>query len=111
MWSYMGWCHQCCEWLLKKIENKKKLESNMDPLSRIFSVCNQRRWKVRQRDQILVHTPNSTFSVSPYLSMKHVSGDEYVSLKAIRDISVLALDQMYYPVTLDELYSMENYPS
>ena len=83
----------------------------MDPLSRIFSVCNQRRWKVRQYDQILVHTPSSTFSVSPYLYMKHVSGDEYTSLKAIRDLSVLALDKMYYPVTFDELYSMEDYPN
>jgi hypothetical protein len=83
----------------------------MDPLSRIFSVCNQRRWKVRQQDQILVHTPQSTFSVSPSLTMKHVSGDEYASLKAIRDVSVLALDKMYYPVTFDELYSMEDYPN
>ena len=83
----------------------------MDSLSRIFSVCNKRRWKVRQHDQILIHTPNSTFSVSSCLSMKHVSGDEYASLKAIRDLSVLALDKMYYPVTFDELYSMESCPS
>ena len=51
----------------------------MDPLSRIFSVCNQRRWKVRQYGKILVHTQNSTFSISPFLSMKHESGDEYAS--------------------------------
>jgi hypothetical protein len=43
--------------------------------------------------------------------MKHISGDEYASLKAIRDLSVLALDKMYYPVTFDELYSMESYPN
>jgi len=79
----------------------------MDPLTRIFSVCNQRRWKVRQHDQIIVHTPQSSFSVSPDLSMIHVSGDEYASLKAIRDLSVLALDKAYYPVTFDELYSMK----
>jgi hypothetical protein len=83
----------------------------MDPLSRIFSVCNQRRWKVRQHEKIVVHTPQSTFSISPCLFMKHESGDEYASLKAIRDLSVLALDKMYYPVTFDELYSMEDYPN
>ena len=83
----------------------------MDPLSRIFSVCNQRRWKVRQHGKIVVHTPQSTFSISPSLSMKNESGDEFASLKAIRDLSVLALDKMYYPVTFDELYSMEDYPN
>jgi hypothetical protein len=79
----------------------------MDPLTRIFTVCNQRRWKVRQHGQIIVHTSKSSFSVSPCLSMEHVSGDEYASLKAIRDLSVLALDKAYYPVTFDELYSMK----
>jgi hypothetical protein len=77
----------------------------MDSLERILSVCRQRKWTIEKDDLFIVTSPTSTFSISDTFEMKHVSGDEVSSLKCIRDISVLALDKLYYPVTMDEMVS------
>ena len=77
----------------------------MDSLERILSVCRQRKWMIEKDELFIVTSSTSSFSISDTFEMKHVSGDELSSLKCIRDISVLALDKLYYPVTEDEMVS------
>jgi hypothetical protein len=79
----------------------------MDSLERILSVCRQQKWIIEKDDLFIVTSTTSTFSISDTFEMKHVSGDELNSLKCIRDLSVLALDKLYYPVTMEEMVSEE----
>ena len=49
--------------------------------------------------KLLIQHPSCTIQlIVETLTFEHVSGDNIVSAKLIRDIEVLALDKEYYPV-------------
>lgn len=76
-------------------------------LDRIQKAC-----KIKNVDLIDSHIiyPNGKIklTIDDKTTFTHVSGDELISSKLIRDIAILALDQTYYTVTMEEWNELDD---
>lgn len=73
----------------------------MSSLDRIHATCICK--KVVLKDSHIIHpTGKIKITLNKKITFTHIEGDQLYSEQLIRDIAVLALDQPYYPVTIEE---------
>jgi hypothetical protein len=75
--------------------------SMIGSIDRIHATCIHK--KIEMKDSYIIH---STGKIKVDIDTKTtftIEGDRLQGEKLIRDIAVLALDQLYYPVTMEEV--------